>query len=131
MKDGELTMENSINFMDGKINEDFMKNLIKEFISTIDVKKVELFFTGGISDNSFSSAIICGSISSMVETIYSYFSQKYDNVKLYKDVIPTFNENNLELTFDIVISISLLGIFLSILRALVKTKNKKESKNEG
>ncbi len=130
MQNGELKMENSVNLFDGYYNGKFVKNLSKEIFLRTDVKKVEMFFTGGISDNSFSSAIICGSVSSVVETIYSYLSQKYDNVKLYEDVSPTFNENNLELTFDVVVSISLLAIALSIIIATFKSI-KKESKNEG
>lgn len=130
-KDGELVMENSVNVMDKSNNKEFMKQLSSEIISTIDVKKVEMFFTGGLVDNSFSSAILCGSVSSFVETIYSYFSQKYDCVKLYKDIVPTFNQDNLELTFDIVLGLSLFGIAKSLIQAHIKTKKIKESKNEG
>jgi len=129
MQDGELKMENSVNFMDGYYNGNFVKEFSKQIISRIDIKKVELFFTGGIVDNSFSSAIMCGSISSIIQTLFSFLSQKYEGVKLYKDISPTFDENNLELTFDGVISISLLAIFLSAIAALFKS-NKKENKNE-
>ena len=130
-ENGELVMENSVNFMDKSNNKLFMKNLGTEIISNISVKKVEIYFTGGLSDNSFSSAILCGSVSSFVETIYSYFSQRYDCVKLYKDILPTFNESNLELTFDMVVGLSLFGIAKSLILAQIKTKNVKESKNEG
>ena len=65
-----------------------------------------------------------------VETVFGILTQKYEGIKLYKDISPTFNENNLELTFDGVISISLLAIFLSVLATIFKS-NKKERKNEG
>ena len=130
-KDGELIMENSVNIMSKGNNKEFMKQAGLEMMSNIDVKKVELYFTGGLVENSFSSAIICGSVSSFVETIYSYFSQKYDCVKLYKDIVPTFNDDNLELTFDIVIGLSLFGIAKSLILAQIKTKKLKENKNEG
>lgn len=131
MENGEIKAENSINFMDGKINKDYMVKLSQEIISRIDVKKTELYFTGGTLESSFSSAIMCGSISSFVETLYSILSLKFDNVKLYSDIKPTFNENNFELTFDVAIAISLLKILISIFSALIKLKQKKESKNEG
>ena len=44
---------------------------------------------------------------SLVETLFAYLSLKYDNVKLYKDIDPTFEDDNLELTMDIVLSVSL------------------------
>ena len=130
-QNSELVMENSVNIMSKGNNKEFMKQFGIETMSNIDVKKVEIYFTGGIVDNSFSSAILCGSVSSFVETVYSYFSQKYDCVKLYKDVVPTFNENNLELTFDMVIGLSLFGIAKSLILAQIKTKKLKENKNEG
>lgn len=127
-KESGIVMENSINFMDGKIGKEYMKKFTSEIVSRTDVKKVELYFTGGIRDNSFSSAIICGGVSSFVQTVYGYLSHKFDNVSLFSDVSPTFNEDNLELTFDACISISILSIIISAIKA--GSKQKKESKNE-
>ncbi len=130
MQNDGLKMENSVNFMDGYYNGNFLKELSKQIIKRIDIKKIEVFFTGGVSNDSFTSAIMCGSVSSVVETVFGILTQKYEGIKLYKDISPTFNENNLELTFDGVISISLLAIFLSVLATIFKS-NKKERKNEG
>lgn len=116
-KDGEINVENSNNLLDGGFDKVFMQKLVREIISKIDVKKIELFFTGGFVDDSYSSAIMCGTITSLVQTIYSYFSQRYENVKMYEDITPTFYETNLELTFDAVISVSLLQIIVSVFKA--------------
>ena len=63
-----------------------------------------------MSENSFSSAMICGSMSSLIQSIYSYLSQKYYSVKLYEDIDAKFGEDSLEVTLDIVVSISLILI---------------------
>ena len=126
MQDDGLKMENSVNFMDGYYNGGFVKELSRQVINRIDIKKIEVFFTGGIIDNSFSSALMCGSVASIVETAFGIF----EGIKLYKDIKPTFNENNLELTFDGVISISLLAIFFALIATVFKS-NKKERNNEG
>lgn len=128
---GKIKTENSI----GVINKDYDKNFIKllalNLLKRLDVHKVEIFFTGGFKENSYSSALLCGSVSSMVQSLYSYLSQQYDYVRLYENIVPTFNENNLELTFDIVLSISIFKIFVSIIKSNIANNKLKESKNEG
>ena len=117
--DGEsgFQVENSNDLVSQNYNKPFVKELTKEFAQRIDVKKVEMFFSGGLKNDAFSSAIICGAVSSAIQSIYSYLSEKFDNVKLYEDVDAVFDENNLEVTTDIVISISLFSILISIFKA--------------
>ena len=127
-ENGKIVVQNSVNIIQDKFNGEFSRKFIYNLLSKIEVKKVEIFFSGGISDNSFSSAIICGGVSSFVQSVYSYFSQKYYNVKLYEDIEPKFGEDNLELTFDFVINVSMFSIIVSLLSAF--KKNFGEIKNE-
>ena len=127
---GELTIINTNNILKGDFNKPFMKELSKEISSRVDVKKIEIFFTGGFVDDSFTSAILCGTVSSLVQSVYSYLSLKYDDVRLYDDIDPTYNESNLEITFEAVISISIFKLIMSLIKANIKTK-RKEIKNEG
>lgn len=127
-EDGKIVFQNSVNFMEDKFNKSFSKQFLAKVVKKMDIKKIEVYFTGGIVDNSFSSAIVCGSMSSIIQTFYSIVSQKYYKVKLYEDIDPTFNENNLEITFDAVISISLVALAVSIISA--HNYMKKELKNE-
>ena len=121
--DGDgFTIENSADIFSKNINKPFVKNLIKEMSKKIDIKKVELFFTGGFKENSYSSAIMCGVVSSAVQTIYSMIYEKFEDVKLYEDVNVTFDSDNIDLTFDIVIKISLIAILKSIFKANKLTK---------
>lgn len=129
-ENGKIKVENSADIFSGNMSKPFVRALIGEMTKKIDVKKVEIYFTGGFKENSFSSAIVCGGVSSFVQTLYSVLSQKYKNVKLYEDVITTFKEDNLELTFDIAVSISLFQIAISLIKSLLK-KEVKEAKNEG
>ena len=124
-------MSNEKTLLSETYNNKFVKTMIGEVLARIDVKKFELFFTGGFTENSFSSAILCGTIDSVIESLYGYLSLTFDDVKLYKDIKPTFEENNLELTFDIVISISLLKLVMAIFTADKKVKKLKGMCNEG
>ena len=121
-----FTIENSVDIFSGNINKPFVKNLIKEMSKKVDIKKVELFFTGGFKEDSYSSAIMCGFVSSAVQTIYSMIYEKFEDVKLYEDVNVTFDEDNVDLTFDIVIKISLIAILKSIFKANKLTKQEVE-----
>lgn len=122
-----FVVENSVDVLSSNYNKPFVKSLAKEVLQRLDIKKVEMYFTGGFKNDSYMSAIMCGTISSIIKTIYSYFSEKYENVKLYEDVEVTFFENNLEFTFDIVVSISLFSILKSIIKANKQVKIKGES----
>ena len=113
VQNGEIVSNNSVNFFSKNYNKQFMKELSKQLVSRIDVK-----------------AMLCGSVSSLVETTYSILSQKYDNVKLFEDINPTYNDNNLEVTFDIVVSVSIYEIVKSIIIAQFKKSKLKEVENE-
>lgn len=129
-KDNEIIMENSIDIMNNKFSKNFVKEFVKAFLNKMDIKKIELFFVGGITNDSFASAMLCGTITSLVNTIYSILSQRYDNVKLYEDIKPSFNKLQFELTFDFVIRISIFNIILSIFKALIANNKFKEIENE-
>ena len=119
-KNGKIVVENSVNIINSKINQEYLKKLYKKLLRTIEVEKVEIFFTGGIANNSFSSAVICGGVSSVINLVYSYLTQKYFGVKLYEDVTTKFGENNIELTFDVVVSISFISLVFAMLSSLKK-----------
>lgn len=130
IENGALEMTNEETLLSGSYDNDFMKKVFGELITRLDVKKVEIFFTGGFKENSYASAIMCGTIVSLVESLYGYLSLKFEDVKMYKDISPTFDENNLELTLDLVVSFSIFGIVKSLLVAGKKTKKLKEIENE-
>lgn len=129
-ENGKFDMFNEETILSKSYNSEYTKLVGKEILSSLDIKKLELFFVGGIKENSFSSAMICGSVISLVETIFAYFSLKYDDAKMYKDIKPTFYENNLEFTMDIVVSISLWKMARCFLLAGNNLKKLKELKSE-
>ena len=128
-ENNNIEVKNSNNIFDSGYDKNFVKNLAGEFLDRLNVKKIEIFFTGGFVDDSYSSALVCGTVSSFVKGMYGFLSQKYDNVELYEDVSATFNETNMDLTFDVVVTISFLQIILSLLK--VNKIKKKESVYEG
>lgn len=130
-EDNKFVVENSINIIKNNSNKDFILSFSKNFLSRMNVKKLELFFTGGLDNDSYSSAILCGVMSASVETLYSVLSLKYDHVRLYEDIKPTFNSTSFELTVDVVVSISLFSLVISLIKASLSSDKFKEMKNEG
>ena len=131
MENGKLKMTNDETIFSKTYENEYVKLVGREILSELDIKKLEVFFTGGFKENSFSSAIMCGVMISFVETLFGTLSLKYDDVKMYKDIKPTFDENNLELTLDVVVSISLWRIVWCMLNAGKKINKLKELENEG
>lgn len=112
-----FVVENSADLISSNYNKPFIKSLSKNLLENINVKKVELYYTGGLKNDAYVSAMLGGFISSVIKIIYSYLSEKYDDVKLYEDVETTFYDNNLEFTFSVVVSVSLMKIMTSIFKA--------------
>lgn len=130
-EDGVFKISNADDILKGNYNKPFVKEIAKQILTKINVKKIELFFTGGAENDSYTSAIICGSMLSIVQSLYSYLSLRYDDVKLYEDISPTYNDSNFELTFDFVVSVSILGLALALVKSSINLKKKGEVKNEG
>ena len=127
---GKVEIKNEESLLTKTYKNEYMKLIGKEVVSELSIKKLEVFFTGGFKNDSFSSAIMCGMVLSFVETVFAYLTLKYDGVKIYKDIDPTFDENNLELTLDIVVSISLWRLVCCLFNAGNKAKKMKELRNE-
>ncbi len=118
--ENKLIIENTNNVIKNKYKDKLMQKFARQVMSEIEVKKVELFFTGGFKQNSFSSAMICASARLLMDLIYSYLSQNFFNVKLYEDIEPLFDEDLLELTFDFVATISIFKFIKSLIIAKLK-----------
>ena len=71
--------------------------------------------------------MICGTMLSIVETIYANLSLLYEDVKMYKDIEPTFKEDNFELTIDFVASISVVKLLISVFKSKKELKKLRES----
>lgn len=127
----EFEIQNSNNMLNGEIDKNFLGALSKDVIKKLEIEKIELFFTGGVSENSFMSAMMCGTVLSLIQTLYGYLSEQYECVHLYEDIVPTYNENNFELTFDIVVKISLFQICLSLIKAQKIKIRMEKIENEG
>ena len=125
---GDLVVNNSVNLINIKFEKNFSKKVFKQLTDKIEIKKLEIYFSGGVADNSFASAMICGSINSLIKSVFGVLSQKYYSIKLYEDVDARFANNDFEITFDFVASVTILSLIVSIIKALGE---KKEVESEG
>ena len=116
----ELKIENKQNAIKDRYKDAYMKRFALNILKNLEVKKVELFFKGGIKKDSFSSAMLCGGVKSLVNIIYANLSQKFENVRLFEDISPVFSEDYFELTFDFVAVFSILQIICALIIAKVE-----------
>ncbi len=126
--ENKFVIENTDNMVKNRYKDKVTQKFSLLMLKLIDVKKVELFFTGGFKENSFSSALVCSAASLFVDVTYAYLSNKYISVKLIEDVKPTFDEDNFELTFDFVAAVSIFNVIKSAIKA--KLEVRKERLNE-
>ena len=54
--DGKIEVKNEESLISKNYQNEYLKFVGKEMLSEIDIKKLEVFFTGGFKENSFSSS---------------------------------------------------------------------------
>lgn len=98
-------------------------------------KKLELFFTGGSSENAYYVSMLCGYVNAISSALYAVLLNKYKHIKIYSDIDPDYGQDRLELSASVVISFSLLDMIISVICAykcyFQKKLKEKRSLNNG
>ena len=83
----------------------------------LTVKKVEILFDGGCKDSAYLVALLNGYINALSAIGVSWLINKYRHIRVFYNASPYFNENRLEISGSVVVAVSLLDIFLSVIYA--------------
>lgn len=126
--DGKLLVE-EIKKRKRKPNKMLLMYYFSCLIKKIDVKKIELYFTGGSDSDAHYVSMLCGCISSISAAVFSVLINKYRKIKIYNNIEPNFSDNKLETTMAFAVRFSLLNVMSSLLCAYKSYfKKKKELK---
>ena len=120
--DGKIKSDSSVSALGRNMCKEKKSILVKKILSEIDIKKLEIYFSSGVAENAFASAMICGLFNLIIKSSYGYLSNSYIDIKLYEDVDAKFGSDNFKITFDIVISISFIKLILALIYANKKFK---------
>lgn len=101
---------------------------IKGFISKITIAKMQIFFSAGVQNNAYQTAIICGYFYSISSALAGYLISKNNYINIYQDIDPQYNKDALEITIKSIVEISLLDVFLALISSKIKSKEKYSGK---
>ncbi len=122
IEDGQLIIQNSHNLIYTTQNKEFQTQLLKCILPQINVTKLQLFFSGGISSDAYQTAMLCGYIYSISSAIFSYFITKNNFINIFQDIDPQYGKDALDITAKAIIEFSLLDIIVCAIKATSQYK---------
>ena len=119
---GEIEMKNSANMLSKNFNEEFAKSFGGELVKKLTVLKSEIYIISGFVEDSYLSALLSGTMSAIVKSIYSYFSFEFEESKLICDIKPVFDRSSFEVSVRFVATITIFKIIVSLFKSLKNLK---------
>ena len=114
-----------LNLEINKKNIDYAKELQNEILKRLYLKELIVYFNFGLKDKPFPSAIICSGIETVLSVVSSLIKfQKPTAIINYK-VSPYYSKDIFNTDFNLIISISITNLIISLLKAK-RHINKKE-----
>lgn len=128
IEDNRLIIQNSHNFLYNMKDTKKQMVITKNIVKRISVSKLQIYFCGGIKNNAYQTAIICGYAHGISSALISYLITKNNYINIYQDIDPQYNKDALDLTLKCVLEISLLDVFAALIDSKAKYKESQSGK---
>lgn len=114
IEDNKFIMQNTHNHIYSNDKNAIKQQVfLKSIIKRISVHRAELYFTGGMQDDAYVSAMLCGYVQVISSALISVIITKNPFVNIFQDIDPTFNKDNLDFSAKILLEISILDILIA------------------
>ena len=98
-------------------------------LKNVVVKKGEVFFSFGIKEDAFKTAMVVGCVNSLVCSMFAVLINRNKGMKTFVSVEPCYKENKLEVSVLGVVSFSLIDVIKSINCAVLKYFKERRKQN--
>lgn len=122
IEDNHLIIQNSHNLIYTTQNKEFQTQLLKCVIPQLSVTKLQIYFCGGISNDAYKTAMLCGYIYSITSAIFTFFITKNNFINIFQDIDPQYGRDALDITAKAIIEFSILDAIISIIKATTRYK---------
>ena len=126
-KDGHVSMEKEKNKKKKK-NKTLSQFYFMSLAKKVDVKKAEIFFVAGSSQDAFIVSVVNGFVNVVSTCVFTTLMNKYKSMKTLVCVEPDYEKEGLEITASGVISFSLFDMLLSVIYSVIHYLKVKERK---
>ena len=125
--DSRLIIQNTNNLIYNN-QKDANKQItqIKSIAKKITISQVDIFFSAGVKDNAYATAMLCGYTYAISSALVAVLISKNPYINIFQDVDPNYNKDALDITLKCQIQISILKIIFALISA---NKKLKESNN--
>lgn len=127
IEDNRLVIQNSDNLIYTTGNQKKQMEQIKQLVKKIVPAKLQIYFSGGIQNDAYQTAMLCGYIYAITSSIFTFCISKNNFINIFQDIDPQYNSNALDVTTKCILQISLLDVIVSL---VVGNKKYKEKMNE-
>lgn len=129
IEDNKFIMQNTHNlFMQSSEISPKEIEIIKQIVSSLKITRTEFYFTGGIDNDAYSTAMLCGNVYASTSAVVAYLITKNPFINIYLDVDTSFNRSALDLAVSAIVEISILDIIFALIIALKKYKENQNGK---
>ncbi len=102
--------------------------IIKQIIKNINITRAEIYFTGGIKDDAYQTAMLCGNMYAISSAITAYLITNNNFINIYQDIDTDFNNDALDLSVSAIVELSILDIIFAVIIGSNKVKEKENGK---
>ena len=106
---------------DKKLHHYYFMSLIKK----VNVKKLEVMLDVGFKNNPYLTSMLCGGISLLISCLSVIILELYGSNRVFESVQPHYDYNIFELSGELVVSFTLLDMFISIISAIINKRKEK------
>lgn len=128
IEDNRLIIQNSHNLLYNMQNTPKQMIIIKNIVKRISVAKMQIYFCGGIKNNAYQTAILCGYMQAITSALFGFLITKNNYINIFQDIDPQYNKDALDITIKCVLEISMLDIIGALIVSVFSYKEKLSDK---
>ena len=130
IEDNQLIIQNTHNLFPPMKEPKKQLLIIENILKRISIDTCHLYFCGGIKDNAYQTAMVCGYIQAITVALFCVLITKNNCINIFQDIDPQYNKDALDVTVKCVIEISILDVLAALIVSLFSYKEKYGDKSE-
>lgn len=131
IEDNNLIIQNTHNLIYNSQQNTKKQMLIMQNIAKrISVAKLQVYFSGGVKNNAYQTAMLCGYAYAITSAMLAYLITKNNCINIFQDIDPQYSSDALDITLKCVLEISMLDVIGALIVSAFKFKEVLDDKTK-
>ena len=128
IEENRLIIQNSHNLLYNMKDTQKQMVIIKNIVKRISVSKLQIYFSGGIKNNAYQTAMLCGYAHAITSALFGFLITKNNYINIFQDIDPQYNKDALDITLKCILEISMLDVIGALIVSMFSYKEKLSDK---